>query len=111
VASSKGTDLTGDPTGLTGHAKKVGRVKSVTPDIKVMGKKPSFAELLQKYQKIAKQKQSNRLGDESWKLEFFITESKEASTIIILVFIVYSINACAMEWLFRYKQLQFVILV
>jgi hypothetical protein len=36
------------------------------PNNKVMRKKPSFDELLHKYQKIAEQKQNNRLGDQRW---------------------------------------------
>jgi hypothetical protein len=37
------------------------------------------------------------------KVEFFIAESKEASTVITLVSIIYSIDACAMDCIFRYK--------
>lgn len=66
VTGSEGTGLTGVPTGLTGHIKNFGRTPSVTPKSKVVKKKPSFSELLHKYQKIAEQKQSNQLGDQSW---------------------------------------------
>jgi hypothetical protein len=47
--------------------------KSIPPNNKVMKKKPGFAELLHKYQRIAKQKakQSVRLT----KVEFFITKN------------------------------------
>jgi hypothetical protein len=63
VADFQGTGLTSDPTGLTGYVKKFGRVSL---NNKVITKKPSFVELLQKYQKMAKQKQNNRLRDQSW---------------------------------------------
>jgi hypothetical protein len=63
VADFQGTGLTSDPTGLTGYVKKFGRVSL---NNKVIMKKPSFVELLQKYQKMAKQKQNNQLRDQSW---------------------------------------------
>jgi hypothetical protein len=66
MASIEGTSLTGDPTSLIDQANKFGRAVSVTPDNKVMRKKSSFAESLHKYQRIAEQKQSNRLRDQSW---------------------------------------------
>jgi hypothetical protein len=59
VVGSEGTDLTGDLTGLTGHA------KNVTPNSQVMRKKPSFDKLLHKYQRIADQKQNNCLESKS----------------------------------------------
>jgi hypothetical protein len=61
---SQSTDLTGVLTGLTGLARKSGRAESIPPNSKVMRKKPSFDELLHKYQKIDKQKQNNKLGDQ-----------------------------------------------
>jgi hypothetical protein len=60
--SYQGTGLTGVLTGLTGLAKKFDRYRSVTPNSQVVRKKPNFAELLHKYQRMAKQKQNNRLG-------------------------------------------------
>jgi hypothetical protein len=66
VAGSQGTGLTGVLTGLTGLARKSGRVESIHPNSKVVKKKPSFAELLYKYQRIAEQKQNNRLGKQRW---------------------------------------------
>jgi hypothetical protein len=64
VDGSQGTSLTGVPTGLTGLARKYGGAANFMPTSKVMKKKPSFAEFLHKYQKIAVQKQNNRLRDE-----------------------------------------------
>jgi hypothetical protein len=61
---SQSTGLTGVLTGLTGLARKSGRAESIPPNSKVMRKKPSFDELLHKYQKIDKQKQNNKLGDQ-----------------------------------------------
>jgi hypothetical protein len=55
VTDSEGTDLIGDPTSLTSHAKKFGRSQSVTPNSQVMRRKPSFAEFLHKYQRIYSQ--------------------------------------------------------
>jgi hypothetical protein len=63
---SQSTGLTGVLTGLTGLAKKFGRAESIAPNNKVVKKKPSFAELLYKYQSIAEQKQNNRLGEQRW---------------------------------------------
>jgi hypothetical protein len=100
VAGSQGTGLTGVLTGLTGLARNSSRSESISPNSKVVKKKPNFAELLYKYQRIAEQKQNNRLGEQRW---IFITESKEASMVITLVFIIYTIDACAMDCIFRYK--------
>jgi hypothetical protein len=50
VVGSQGTGLTGVLTGLTGLARKFGRASQM------VRKKPSFDELLRKYQKIAEQK-------------------------------------------------------
>jgi hypothetical protein len=61
---SQSTGLTGVLTGLTGLARKSGRAKSILPNSKVVKKKPNFAELLYKYQRIAEQKQNNRLGEQ-----------------------------------------------
>jgi hypothetical protein len=66
VASSQGTSLIGVPTGLTDLARNFGRAESIPPDSKVVKKKPSFTELLYKYQRIAEQKQNNRLGAQMW---------------------------------------------
>jgi hypothetical protein len=66
MAVSQSTGLTGVLTSLTGLARKSGRAESIPPNSKVMRKKPSFDELLHKYQKIAEQKQNNRLGDQRW---------------------------------------------
>jgi hypothetical protein len=114
VAGSQGTGLTSVLTGLTGLARKFGRARSVTPNSQVVRKKPSFDELLRKYQKIAEQKQNNRLEDQSW--NFSSSRAKKhrqsphwSSSFIpsmhvpcTLVFILYSIDACAMECMFRY---------
>jgi hypothetical protein len=62
VAISQSIDL----TGLTGLARKSGRAKIIPPNSKVVKKKPNFAELLYKYQRIAEQKQNNRLGEQRW---------------------------------------------
>jgi hypothetical protein len=64
--SSQGISLTGVLTGLTGLARKFDRARSVTPNSQVVRKKPSFAELLHKYQRIAEEKQNNRLGEQRW---------------------------------------------
>jgi hypothetical protein len=53
VTGSQGTGLTGVPTGLTGLARKSGGAANFMPKSKLMRKKPNFAELLHKYQKIA----------------------------------------------------------
>jgi hypothetical protein len=66
VVGSEGTDLTGDLTSLTGHAKKFGRARSVTPNSQVMRKKPSSDKLLHKYKRIADQKQNNCFGEQKW---------------------------------------------
>ena len=50
VTGSKRTSLTGVQTDLTGRARSFGKAESVTLWNKVMKKKPSFAELLHKYQ-------------------------------------------------------------
>jgi hypothetical protein len=63
---SQSTSLTGVLTGLTGLATKSGRAESIPPNSKMVKKKPSFAELLYKYQRIAEQKQNNRLGEQRW---------------------------------------------
>jgi hypothetical protein len=63
---SQSTGLTGVLTGLTGLGRNSGRAESIPPNSKVMRKKPSFDELLHKYQKIAEQKQNNQLGDQRW---------------------------------------------
>lgn len=63
VAGSKGTDLTSVPTG---HARNFGRATNIALKSKMVKKKPSFVELLHKYQRIAEQNQSNRLGDQNW---------------------------------------------
>jgi hypothetical protein len=52
VAISQSIDL----TGLTGLARKSDRAKSIPPNSKMVKKKPNFAELLYKYQRIAEQK-------------------------------------------------------
>jgi hypothetical protein len=61
VVGSQGTGLTGVPTDLSGLARNSGRAKSISPNSQVMRKKPTFDELLHKYQRIAEQKQNNRL--------------------------------------------------
>jgi hypothetical protein len=66
VVVSQSIGLTGVLTGLTGLARKSGRVESIQPNSKVVKKKPSFAELLYKYQRIVEQKQNNRLGEQRW---------------------------------------------
>jgi hypothetical protein len=66
VAISQSIGLTGVLTGLTGLARKSGRVESIPPNSKVVKKNPNFAELLYKYQRIAEQKQKNRLGEQRW---------------------------------------------
>jgi hypothetical protein len=66
VVSSQGTGLTGVLTGLTGLARKFGRARSVTPNSQVVRKKPSFAELLHKYQRIVEQKPNDWLGEQRW---------------------------------------------
>jgi hypothetical protein len=63
---SQSTGLTGVLTGLTSLARKSGRAESIPPNSKVVKKKPSFAELLYKYQRIAEQRQNNRLGEQRW---------------------------------------------
>jgi hypothetical protein len=63
VVVSQSTDLTGV---LTGLVRKSGRIESIPPNSKVVKKKPSFAELLYKYQRIAEQKQNNQLGEQRW---------------------------------------------
>jgi hypothetical protein len=63
---SQGTGLTGVLTGLTGLTRKFDRARSVKPNSQAVRKKPSFAELLHKYQRIAEQKQNNRLGEQRW---------------------------------------------
>jgi len=60
VTGSDGTGLTGVQTGLTSFDRNSHRDQCVTLRSKEMKKKPSFAELLHKYQKIAEQ----RLGDD-----------------------------------------------
>ena len=60
VTGSERTGLTGVQTDLTGRARCSGKAESITLWNKVMKKKPSFAELLHKYKKIAEQ----RLGDD-----------------------------------------------
>ena len=62
MTGSERTGLTGVQTDLTGRARSSGKAESVTLWNKVMKKKPSFAELLHKYQKIAEQNKNNRLG-------------------------------------------------
>jgi hypothetical protein len=62
---SQSTGLTGVLTSLTGLARKSSRAESIPPNSKVV-KKPSFAELLYKYQRIAEQKQNSRLGEQRW---------------------------------------------
>jgi hypothetical protein len=64
VAGSKGTDLTGVPTDLTGIVRNSGGATNFMPKSKVMRKKPSFDELLHKYQNIVEKKQNNWLGDD-----------------------------------------------
>jgi hypothetical protein len=66
VAGSHGTCLIGVLTGLTGLARNSGRSESTPPNKKVVKKKPSFAELLHKYQRIVEQKQINQLGKQRW---------------------------------------------
>jgi hypothetical protein len=66
MAVSQSTGMIGVLTGKTGLARKSGRAESIPPNSKMMWKKPSFDELLHKYQKIAEQKQNNRLGDQRW---------------------------------------------
>jgi hypothetical protein len=63
MAVSQSTGLIGV---LTGLARKSGRAKIIPLNSKVVKKKPSFAELLYKYQRIAEQKQNNRLGEQRW---------------------------------------------
>jgi hypothetical protein len=53
VAISQSIGLTGVLTGLTGLARKSGGAESIPPNSKVVKKKPNFAELLYKYQRIA----------------------------------------------------------
>jgi hypothetical protein len=62
VAGSQGTGLIRVLTGRIGLARNSGRSESILPNSKVVKKKPSFAELLHKYQRIAEQKQNNQLG-------------------------------------------------
>ena len=62
VTGSDGTGLTGVRTGLTSFDRNSHRDQCVTLRSKEMKKKPSFAELLHKYQKIAEQNKNNRLG-------------------------------------------------
>jgi hypothetical protein len=64
VVGSQGTGLTGVLTGLAGLARKFGRAQSVTPNNQAVRKRPSFVELLHKYQRIAEQKRNNRLGEQ-----------------------------------------------
>jgi hypothetical protein len=66
VAGSQGTSLTGVLTGLTDLTRNSGRSESIPPNSKVVKKKPSFAEFLHKYQRIAEQKQNNQLGKKRW---------------------------------------------
>jgi hypothetical protein len=66
VVVSQGTGLTGVLTGLTGLAKDSGRSESIPPNSMVVKKKPKFAELLYKYQRIVEQKQNNQLGEQRW---------------------------------------------
>jgi hypothetical protein len=51
--------MTGVLTGQTSLARNSGRSESIRPNSKVVKKKPSFAELLHKYQRIAEQKKKN----------------------------------------------------
>ena len=62
VTGSDGTGLTGVQTGLTSFDRNSHRDQCVTLRSKGTKKKPSFAELLHKYQKIAEQNKNNRLG-------------------------------------------------
>jgi hypothetical protein len=55
VAGSQGTGLTSVLTNLTGLARNSGRSESIPPNSKVVKKKQSFPELLQKYERIAEQ--------------------------------------------------------
>jgi hypothetical protein len=96
VVGSEGTGLTSYQIRLTGYAQKIGRAHSVIPKSQVMRKKPNFVV---SEDNRAKAKQSVRRAN----VDFFITKSKEASTVITLVFIIYSINACVMDCIFRYK--------
>jgi hypothetical protein len=50
--------------GLTGIVRNFGGGANFMPKSKVMRNKPSFNESLHKYQKIAKKKQNNWLGDD-----------------------------------------------
>jgi len=59
VTGSEGTGLTGDQTDLIGLARNSSKVQNVTPRSKGMKKKPSFTELLHKYQKIAEQNKNS----------------------------------------------------
>ena len=62
VTGSDGTGLTGVQTGLISFDRNSHRDQCVTLRSKGTKKKPSFAELLHKYQKIAEQNKNNRLG-------------------------------------------------
>ena len=62
ATGSDGTGLTGVQTGLISFDRNSHRDQCVTLRSKEMKKKPSFAELLHKYQKIAEQNKNNRLG-------------------------------------------------
>jgi len=60
-----------------------------------MRKKSIFEELLRKYQNIAKQKQSNPLELEGnyWRNPSSLRTKKDPLMVILLVFVIYSIDA------------------
>ena len=90
-----------DRTGLTSSSDQSEPGKSGGAKNRI---KPTFEELLDKYKKISAQKTKQSIGRQT-KKKFFITKIKKASTVIVLVFIIYSVDACAMECIFRYTQL------
>jgi hypothetical protein len=101
VVVSQSTGLTSVLTGLTGLARKSGRADSIPPNSKVVKKKPSSTELLYKYQRIAEQKQKNRLGERRLNSSFPKAKKHRRSSHWSSSFI--SIDACAMDCIFRYK--------
>jgi hypothetical protein len=101
VVVSQSTGLTSVLTGLTGLARKSGRAESIPPNSKVVKKKSSFAELLYKYQRIAQQKKKIQLGERRLNSSSPKAKKHRRSSHWSSSFI--SIDACAMDCIFRYK--------
>ena len=86
-----------DRTGLTGSSDRSEPGKSGGAKNRI---KPTFEELLDKYKKISAQKTKHSIGRQT-KKEFFTIKIKKASSVILLDFFIYPVDARTMDRIFR----------